>query len=89
MFIIVTYDIKFKTNREKIESIFLHYGMRKIQENAFIDNNIEFINLKKDINEFIKETDSVLLIPICKSCYNKKEVLGKELKFKEDLYRIF
>lgn len=89
MFIIVTYDIKFKTNREKIENIFLHYGMRKIQENTFIANNIEVINLKKDINEFIKETDSVLLIPICKSCYNKKEVLGKELKFKEDLYRIF
>lgn len=71
MFIIATYDVKFKTNREKIESIFLHYGMRKIQENTFIANNIEVNNLKKDIDEVIKENDSVLLMPICKSCYNK------------------
>lgn len=89
MFIIATYDVKFKTNQEKIENIFLHYGMRKIQKNTFIANNVEIIDLKKDINEFIRENDSVLLISICKSCYNKKEVLGRELKFKEDLYRIF
>lgn len=88
MFIVAIYDIKFKSNKEKIEQIFLHYGMRKIQETTFI-GNIETNNLKNDITQIIKEKDSVLLIPMCKSCYSKKEILGRKLKFKEDLYRIF
>lgn len=83
-----TYDIKFKTNKEKIEQIFLHYGMKKIQESTVI-GDIELNELKIDINGIIKENDSILLIPICKSCYAKKEVLGRQIKFEEDLYRIF
>lgn len=49
MFTIATYYIKFKTTQEKLENIFLHYDMRKVQENTFIADDIRLINFKKKI----------------------------------------
>ncbi len=90
MNIIIIFDIKFKTNQEKIEKILRHTGLRKIQTNTYIGNleKNQLKNLKTQIKETIKTTDTLIILPICKTCYNKKETYGN-IKFKEDYYRIY
>ena len=91
MYVIVSFDIKFKTNQEKIESVIEHFGLRKIQNTLYIgelDNN-EQNTLVKSINKIIKEYDSVLITQICQNCYLKKETCGREIKFNNDLFRIY
>ena len=88
---IASFDCKFKTNHEKIEGILQHFGLRKIQSSLYageLENN-ERETLVKKINEIIRENDSVLIIPICQNCYNKKDYCGREIKFKNDLYRVY
>ena len=91
MYMIASFDSRFKTNREKIEMKLQHFGLRKIQSALYAGEmeNGEHEMLVKDINEIIKQDDSVLIIPICKNCYSKKECCGREIKFKNDLYRVY
>ncbi|WP_407412653.1 CRISPR-associated endonuclease Cas2 [Methanobrevibacter sp.] len=91
MYMIVSFECKFKTNHENIEKILQHFGLRKIQSSLYageLENN-EREMLVKNINEIIKEQDSVLIMPICQNCYSKKECSGREIKFKNDLYRVY
>ena len=88
---IASFDSRFKTNRQKIEQTLQHFGLRKIQSSLYageLENNEREI-LVKNIAEIIKEEDSVLIIPICKNCYLKKEFCGRQIKFKNDLYRVY
>ncbi|RPF51016.1 CRISPR-associated endonuclease Cas2 [Methanobrevibacter sp. A27] len=88
---LVSFDIKFKTNREKIERVFECLGLRKIQNELYIGemDNKEQNNLVEKINAIIKDYDSVLIMPICQNCYLKKETCGREIKFQNDLYRVY
>ena len=91
MYMIASFDCKFKTNQENIERILQHFGLRKIQSSLYIgelDNNEREI-LVKNINETIRKNDSILIIPICQKCFSKKEYCGREIKFKNDLYRVY
>lgn len=91
MYMIASFECKFKTNRKNIERILQHYGLRKIQSSLYageLENN-EREMLVKNIDETVKETDSVLIIPICQNCYLKKDSCGRKLKFKNDLYRVY
>lgn len=74
MYIMISLDCKFKTNLENIERILQHYGLRKIQSSLYAGemNNNERENMAKNINYIIRETDNVLMMPICKNCYEKK-----------------
>ena len=40
---LISFDCKFKTNRENMENIFQHYGLRKIQSSLYVGdlNNYE------------------------------------------------
>ncbi|MFM5883661.1 CRISPR-associated endonuclease Cas2 [Methanobrevibacter gottschalkii] len=91
MYMLVSFDIKFKTNREKIERVFECLGLRKIQNELYIGemDNKEQNNLVEKINAIIKDYDSVLIMPICQNCYLKKETCGREIKFQNDLYRVY
>lgn len=91
MYILAIFDCKFKTNRENIENILQHFGLRKIQSLLYVgelENNEHELLLKK-VNEIIRENDSILIVPICQSCFSKKEYCGREIKFKNDLYRVY
>ena len=91
MHMLASFDCKFRTNQDKIEEILQHFGLRKIQATLYVgelDNN-ERKTLVKNINEIIKEKDSILIIPLCQKCYLKKEYCGREIKFKNDLYRVY
>lgn len=90
MYVIVSLDVKFKTNLEKIERIIEYYGLRKIQNTLYVgelDNN-ERNSLKESIDNVIKEYDSVLILPVCQNCYLKKESCGREIKFDNELFRV-
>ncbi len=88
---IASFDCKFKTNREKIENILQHYGLRKIQSSLYVGEleNKEMEIMMKNIAEIIKGKDSFLIIPICQNCYSKKEYCGRKIKFKNELYRVY
>ena len=91
MKVIISIECNFKTNKEKIENILQHYGLRKIQNSLYIGNldKNERKDITDDINQKINEKDNVLIIPICQSCYLKKEICGRKIKFENELYKVF
>ncbi|WP_406535090.1 CRISPR-associated endonuclease Cas2 [Methanobrevibacter sp.] len=91
MHTIAIFDVNFKTNKEKIENILRHFGLRKIQTNTYIGklSNEDLSIFKKEIELTIREKDSILILPICDKCYSKKETFGREINFSENLYRVF
>ena len=91
MYIIASFDCKFKSNQENIEKILQHYGLRKIQSSLYTGDltNSERKNLSENLSEIIRENDSIVIIPICKNCDSKKQTAGREIKFNNDLYRVY
>ncbi|MBQ8017292.1 MAG: CRISPR-associated endonuclease Cas2 [Methanobrevibacter sp.] len=91
MYMIASFDCKFKTNQQNIEKTLQHYGLRKIQSSLYAGdlNNDERQELTENISEIIRENDNVLIMPVCQSCYSKKENCGRKIKFKEELYKVF
>ena len=85
------FDCKFKTNLKNIERILQHYGLRKIQNSLYSGDlkNDERKDLAKNISEIIRDADNVLIMPVCQSCYSKKEICGREIRFQEELYKVF
>jgi len=88
---LASFDCKFKSNRENIENIFQHYGLRKIQSSLYVGDlkNDERKDLCNNISKIIRENDNVLIIPICQSCYSKKEICGRKIKFRDELFRVY
>lgn len=91
MYMIASIDCKFKTNQENIESILQHFGLRRIQSSLYVGDldNDERKCLSKNISEIIRENDSAVIIPVCQNCYSKKEICGREVKFSDELYRVY
>lgn len=91
MYMIASFDCKFKTNQENIENILQHYGLRKIQSSLYVGDlkNDERKDLCNNISKIIREYDNVLIIPICQSCYSKKEICGRKIKFRDELFRVY
>ena len=70
MNVLISFEIRFKTNREKLISILKHFAFKRIQENLYfgdIDYD-EYFQMQSGIMENIREYDSIIMIPICKSC---------------------
>jgi len=91
MYMIASFDCKFKTNKKNIENVFEHFGLRKIQSSLYVGDleNDERKDLCENINRIIRDNDSVVIMPICQSCYAKKESCGRKIKFREELYKVF
>jgi CRISPR-associated protein Cas2 len=91
MYTLVSFDVKFKTNQANIEGILQHYGLRKLQSSLYagdLDNDEREL-LKGNLDEIIREKDSVLIVPVCQSCHSKKENCGRKIEFGDDLYRVY
>ena len=86
-----SFDCRFKGSQENIERTLQHFGLRKIQSSLYVGEleNNEREMLVESINEIVKENDSILIVPICQNCFLKKEYCGREIKFKNDLYRVY
>ena len=91
MNVLVSFEIKFRTNREKLIDLLKRFAFKRIQENLYF-GDIDFDELflmQSELMENIREYDSIIMIPICKSCYDKTNTFGRNLSFVEDLYKIF
>ena len=91
MYIIANFDCKFKGNQENIENALQHFGLRKVQSALYVGEleNNEREQLEKNIKEIIRPNDSLLIFPICQNCFSKKVSMGREIKFKNDLFRVY
>lgn len=91
MYMLTSFDCKFKTNKENIERILQHYGLRKIQSSLYAGdlNNDERKNLCKNISKIIQEKDNVLIIPVCESCYSKKGFVEILFDFCKNFLKIY
>ena len=91
MYMIASFDCKFKTNKENIENVLQYYGLRKIQTSLYAGdlNNNERKELIENISNIIHENDNVLIIPLCQSCYSKKEICGRKIKFRDELFKVY
>ncbi|WP_406536850.1 CRISPR-associated endonuclease Cas2 [Methanobrevibacter sp.] len=88
---IVNFDCKFKGNQKNIEKVLQHFGLRKVQDTLYVGEleNNEREQLQNNINEIIRPNDSLLIFPICQNCFLKKGIMGRKIKFKNDLYRVY
>ena len=86
-----SFDCKFKGNQENIEKVLQHFGLRKIQSTLYVGEleNSEREQLEKNINEIIRQNDSLLIFPICQNCFSKRRYSGRKIKFKSDFYRVY
>lgn len=91
MYMIASLDCKFKTNRENIENVLQHYGLRKIQSSLYAGelSNDERKEHGENISQITRENDSVVIVPICENCWAKKQTAGRKIKFKNDLFRVY
>ena len=91
MYIIANFDCKFKGNQENIEKVLQHFGLRKVQDTLYVGEleNNERELLQNNINEIISPNDSLMIFPICQNCFLKKGIMGRKIKFKNDLYRVY
>ena len=93
---IVVYDITSDKLRTKLSDTLKDYGLERIQYSAFYGLlMIHALNsLKTDIQRIIndgEERDSVLIFPLCESCFRNRHELGceKELIQPEGRVTIF
>ncbi len=93
---VVVYDITQDKLRTKVSDILKDYGMDRIQYSAFYGElRIHGLNsLKTDLQQIINkgdETDSILIFPLCESCFRNRHELGceKELTESEEKVVIF
>lgn len=86
-----SFDCKFKGNQENIEKVLQHFGLRKIQSTLYVGEleNSEREQLEKNINEIIRQNDSLVIFPICQNCFSKMGLSGHKIKFKSDFYRVY
>ena len=91
MYTIISFDFKFKGSRKNIERTLQHYGLRKVQTLLYAGDleNGEREILLENISKIVKKTDSVMIVPICQKCFSKMEKCGREIKFDNDLYRVY
>ncbi len=90
---IVIYDITDDVLRGKISERLKDYGLERIQFSAFQGElrRHELESLKTDLRKMIDkgiETDSIVIFPLCTSCFNAKYVIGAHKEMKEDETRV-
>ena len=94
MLLWLIYDISDNRIRKGTSETCKDYGLSRIQKSAFFgDIKPEAVKyLSQDIEDILKrdagsEEDSVLIIPSCRACMQKKIVIGKGFDMEEYLER--
>jgi CRISPR-associated protein Cas2 len=86
---IVVYDITDDNLRGKVSERLKDYGLERIQYSAFQGElpRHELSSLHTDMRRFLNkgdETDSVIIFPLCDSCFKNKIVIGAEKEMEVD-----
>lgn len=87
--ILITYNIRFKQEQSKIKRILDYYNFIEINPYTYMAmiEKDEIQNLRDHIEKIKKEDDKILIMPICKSCYEKIDNIGK-IDLDEESYKI-
>lgn len=87
MLVWVIYDISENKIRNKIVKICKKYGLYRVQKSAFLGdlNNNQWDSLAIECEDFIEDTDSVYVFPMCGSCFKTIKLIG--IGFDRDLVR--
>lgn len=90
MKILVLADMRFKKDFEKLKRLLDYNAFRPFNSNTFVGDlsNDELLLLKNEIKSFSNENDTIIVIPICKSCMGKAEIIGENFPMEEEKYRI-
>ena len=76
MLTIVTYDISDNTSRLYLIKKLQHFGLKRLQKSVFIGylETQERLDLADDLKTYLsKDSDSIVIFPVCESC--KKSIL--------------
>lgn len=81
MNILIIFEMRFKQDTNILTGILDYYGFKIITETSYSTDlsNIEFKELKRKIKEKNIKKGFIMIIPLCKGCYNKIETIGKEI----------
>ena len=81
MNILILFEMKFKKDTKILIGILDYYGFKKITETSYSTDlsAIEFEEFKGKVKEKNIKKGSIMIIPLCKGCYNKIETIGKEI----------
>lgn len=87
--ILITYNIRFKQEQSKIKRILDYYNFLQINSYTYMAmiEKDDLDNIKRYMEKIKKEDDKILIIPICKSCYEKMDNIGK-IDLDEESYKI-
>jgi CRISPR-associated protein Cas2 len=88
MKLLVIYDITDDPLRGKVANRLKDYGLERVQYSSFQGElrRHELASLEKDMRKLLndgEETDSVLLFPLCSSCFEGRHMVGAEKEMKE------
>lgn len=73
MLTVVVYDITDNTQRSSLIKKLQYFGLKRIQKSVFIGylKLNERLDLAEDLKTFLsKDTDSIIILPLCESCKN-------------------
>lgn len=75
----VIYDISDDRVRSVVANLCKSYGLYRVQKSAFLGtlNSNQQDSLAIACRDLIEEEDSVYLFPMCNSCLNRIQLLGK------------
>ncbi|WP_346675123.1 CRISPR-associated endonuclease Cas2 [Methanobrevibacter woesei] len=90
MNILILFEMKFKQDMKILTGILDYYGFKKVTETLYITDlsAIELEEFKGKVKEKNIKKGSILIIPLCKGCYNKIETIGKEILNENKEYMI-
>lgn len=73
MLTVVVYDITDNTSRSHLIKKLQYYGLKRIQKSVFIGylELSERLDLSEDLKTYLsKDTDSIIILPLCETCKN-------------------
>ena len=75
----VVYDISDNTSRLSLIKKLQYFGLKRIQKSVFMGylDTDERLDLAEDIEAYLsKETDSIIILPLCENCKNSILLVG-------------
>lgn len=75
----VVYDISDNTSRLSLIKKLQYFGLKRIQKSVFMGylDTDERLDLAEDIETYLsKETDSIIIMPLCENCKNSILLVG-------------
>jgi len=90
---IVVYDITNDNLRSKVSERLKDYGLDRIQYSAFYGElqRHALASLSTDMKHFLnegEETDSVLIFPLCDTCFKGRTVIGADRELESNAEKV-